>query len=339
MRLISGRFRSIFLGTLLITRVITRVIARVIARVITRIVASVIARVMASVVAGAVASAAAATVVNATPAGDSSIRVVTSFSILQDLVRTLGGDHVSVVNLVGENSDAHTYQPRPSDAIAIANADLVVFNGLAFEGWIARLIENSGYKNQQLIASLGVDVITRGEESDPHAWQSFHNIRIYIQNITRMLIALRPQHAEELAQRRQRYLSALSALEQRLMERIAGIPPMKRIVVTSHDAFGYLGREFDIQFMAPLGLSMEVEASAADVSAIIDQIRRQRVKALFVENINDPRLLQRIAAETGVAIGGRLYSDALSEAHGPAGTYLDMMQHNVESLITAFNPP
>lgn len=314
MRLITGRFRPVFFCLLFM------------------------ALFMTSAVAAVVANAVASTAANTARADDSRLRVVTSFSILQDLVRTLGGDHVSVVNLVGENSDAHTYQPKPSDAIAIASADLVVFNGLAFEGWMARLIENSGYKNQQLIASLGVDAITRGEESDPHAWQSFHNIRVYIHNITRMLIALRPQHAEELTQRQQRYLNALNALERRLIERIASIPAKKRIVVTSHDAFGYLGREFDIQFLAPLGLSIDVEASAADVSAIIDQIRKRRVKALFVENINDPRLLQRIAAETGVAIGGRLYSDALSEAHGPAGTYLDMMRHNVESLISAFNP-
>lgn len=314
MRLITGRFRPVFFCLLFM------------------------ALFMTSAVAAVVANAVVSTAANTARADDSRLRVVTSFSILQDLVRTLGGDHVSVVNLVGENSDAHTYQPKPSDAIAIASADLVVFNGLAFEGWMARLIENSGYKNQQLIASLGVDAITRGEESDPHAWQSFHNIRVYIHNITRMLIALRPQHAEELTQRQQRYLNALNALERRLIERIASIPAKKRIVVTSHDAFGYLGREFDIQFLAPLGLSIDVEASAADVSAIIDQIRKRRVKALFVENINDPRLLQRIAAETGVAIGGRLYSDALSEAHGPAGTYLDMMRHNVESLISAFNP-
>ena len=224
-------------------------------------------------------------------------------------------------------------------AVAIANADLVVFNGLAFEGWIVRLIENSGYKNKQLIASGGVDVITHGEEPDPHAWQSFRNIRMYIHNITRMLITLRPRYAEELTQRQQQYLNALNTLERHLLEQIAKIPPNRRIVVTSHDAFGYLGREFGIQFLAPLGLSIEVEASAEDVATVIDQIREQRVKALFVENINNPRLLQRIAAETGVAIGGRLYSDALSEAHGPAGTYLKMMRHNVESLVIAFNSP
>ncbi len=276
---------------------------------------------------------------NVAIASDTSIRIVTSFSILEDLVRELGGEYVNVVNLVGRNSDAHMYQPKPSDSVAIANADLVVFNGLAFEGWIVRLIENSGYKNKQLIASRGVDIITHGDEPDPHAWQSFHNIRVYIHNITRTLITLRPQYAEALTQRQQKYLDTLNALEQHLLEQITNIPANKRVVVTSHDAFGYLGREFDIRFLAPLGLSVEVDASAEDVAAVIDQIREQDVKALFVENINSPRLLQRIAAETGVAIGGRLYSDALSEAHGPAGTYLNMMQHNVESLISALNSP
>ena len=274
---------------------------------------------------------------NAVSANDSNIRVVTSFSILEDLVKELGGQYVSVVNLVGRNSDAHMYQPKPSDAVAIAKADLVVFNGLGFEGWIPRLIKNSGYKNQQIIASRGVDAIKNGKEIDPHAWQSFHNIRLYIQNISQMLIQLRPQHVEALTKRQQKYLDSVSNLEQRLKKQFASIPPNKRIVVTSHDAFGYLGREFKIQFLAPLGLSLEVEASAEDVAAIIDQIREQSVKALFVENINNPRLLELISAETNVTIGGRLYSDALSEVEGPASTYLKMMRYNIESLINRLN--
>ena len=274
---------------------------------------------------------------NTVSANDSSIRVVTSFSILEDLVKELGGQYVSVVNLVGRNSDAHMYQPKPSDAVAIAKADLVVFNGLGFEGWIPRLIKNSGYKNQQIIASRGVDAIKNGKEIDPHAWQSFHNIRLYIQNISQMLIQLRPQHVEALTKRQQKYLDSVSNLEQRLKKQFASIPPNKRIVLTSHDAFGYLGREFKIQFLAPLGLSLEVEASAEDVAAIIDQIREQSVKALFVENINNPRLLELISAETNVTIGGRLYSDALSEVEGPASTYLKMMRYNIESLINRLN--
>jgi len=275
---------------------------------------------------------------NVSHAVDSKIRIVTSFSILEDLVKELGGEYVTVSNLVGRNSDAHTYQPRPSDSIAIANADLVIFNGLEFEGWISRLIKNSGYENKQLIASDGVDAITYGEEADPHAWQSFHNIRVYIQNITRTLIMLRPQHAIKFTQRQKEYLNRLDVLEKSLIEKLSHIPETNRVVVTSHDAFGYLGREFDIQFLAPVGLSSEVEASAEDVAGVINQIREQGVNAIFMENITNPRLLERIAAETNVAIGGRLYSDALSEMDGPASTYLNMMRHNLESLITAFNP-
>jgi zinc/manganese transport system substrate-binding protein len=280
----------------------------------------------------------AASASDATIRVDETIRVVTSFSILEDVVKELGGDYVNVVNLVSRNSDAHMYQPKPSDAVAIASADVVIFNGLEFEGWITRLIENSGYNGKQLIASNGVDAINNGEEIDPHAWQSFHNIRVYIRNISRTLVTLRPQYANKFRQRQKRYLDSLSALEQQLIEQIANIPANKRIVVTSHDAFSYLGREFDIQFSAPLGLSLEDEASAEDVATIIDQIRGQNVRALFIENINNPRLLQRIAAETNVAIGGRLYSDALSDIDGPADTYLNMMRHNVESLINAFKP-
>ena len=270
-------------------------------------------------------------------AGGSSIRVVTSFSILEDLVNELGGEYVNVLNLVGRNSDAHIYQPKPSDAVAIANAELVVFNGLEFEGWISRLIENAEYKNKQLVASIGVDAITFGEEVDPHAWQSFHNIRIYIENITQSLMILRPEHTKKFIQNKQRYLHSITVLENKLLEQIEKIPQDNRIVVTSHDAFGYLGREFNIRFLSPVGLNIEIEASAEDVAAVIDTIRAQQVGAIFMENISNPRLLQRIADETDIAIGGSLYSDALSEVNGPASTYLHMMRHNIESLIITFS--
>ena len=217
----------------------------------------------------------------------STIQIVTSFTILEDLTRELGGQHVNIINLVPRNSDAHMYQPKPSDSVAIAKADLVIFNGLGFEGWIDRLVREADKENRQLVASDGVNVKMLDDETDPHAWQSFHNIRLYIQNISQMLIQLRPQHVEALTKRQQKYLDSVSNLEQRLKKQFASIPPNKRIVVTSHDAFGYLGREFKIQFLAPLGLSLEVEASAEDVAAIIDQIREQSVKALFVENINN----------------------------------------------------
>ena len=272
-----------------------------------------------------------------TEAKSAKLQVVTSFSILQDLVEELGGDHIEVINLVGRNSDAHTYQPKPSDAVAISKADLIIYNGLEFEGWILRLLQSEGSNASKLVASTGVDAITHEDEADPHAWQSFKNIRVYIQNISDALIAQLPEKKQELRQLQANYLSALSTLEEKLVTQIAEIPKDRRIVVTSHDAFAYLGREYDIQFLAPHGVNLEVEATAADVAAVINQIRAQNVSAIFVENITNPRLVQRISDETQVAIGGSLYSDALSEVDGPASTYLNMMSHNLESLIKAFN--
>ena len=263
------------------------------------------------------------------------IQVVTSFSILEDLVQELGGDRIEIINLVGRDSDAHIYQPKPSDAIAIAKADLVVMNGLGFEGWIERLMDNNGYENTRLVASQGVQALVHDNEIDPHAWQSFQNIKIYIDNITQALIEIAPQYRHEFA----RYNGALTLkvklLEQDLSQKINAIPEYQRLVVTSHDAFGYLGREFGIQFIAPVGFNTDSEPTASDVAKLIDQIKSQGIQALFVENISNPRLLKLIASETGIAIGGNLYSDALSEDKGPAATYLEMMRHNVDSICAA----
>ena len=270
-------------------------------------------------------------------ASESTVRIVTSFTILEDLVRQLGGDNVDVFNLVPRDSDAHVYRPRPSDSIAIVNADLVISNGLGFEGWIDRLLEDAGKREKHLVASDGVQILANKDEIDPHAWQSFLNIKIYVRNISGELIKLLPQQKEDLIFRRDKYLELILSVEQHFEERIARTPVFERIVVTSHDAFGYLGREFDIQFLAPLGLSLDEEASAEDLASLVNQIKEKQVTALFIENITNPRLLEVIAAETGVGIGGSLYSDALSEVDGPAATYVNMMRHNLESIIDAFN--
>jgi len=270
-------------------------------------------------------------------ASNETIRVVTSFSVLEDLVNELGGDHISVVNLVGRDSDAHMYQPIASDAVAIAKADLVIFNGLGFEGWMSRLLDNAEYKQKQLDVSTGVVPIRVDGEVDPHAWQSFKNIRIYIDNITHSLIETKPVFKNQFLYLQKNYIKRLDQLEAELVKKISSVPQDKRSVVTSHDAFGYLAKEYDIEFIAPLGLSLESEASARDVAKIIDQIRRENVTAIFLENISNPRLLRQISDETDVAIGGSLYSDALSHKGGPADTYLNMMKHNIESLTKAFN--
>jgi len=270
-------------------------------------------------------------------ASNQKLNVVTSFSILEDIATELGGEHINIINLVPRNNDAHMYIPTPSDAAAIDKADLIIFNGLGFEGWIYRLLEDVGGKGVQLNASRGVDFIMNDNEVDPHAWQSFQNIKIYVTNISEMLIMLMPQFSEYLLNRQKVYLKKLDDLENELNGKISKISIAKRIVVTSHDAFGYLGREFNIKFLAPQGFSLDVEATAKDVATVVDQIRNKQVSAIFVENINNPKLLNTIAKEANVAVGGRLYSDALSEIDGVANSYLNMMQHNIQSIIKSLD--
>lgn len=274
----------------------------------------------------------------ATRAGDittDKIRVVASFSILGDMVRVLGNDKVDIVTLVGPDSDGHLYRPTPSDGKTITQSDLVITNGLHFEGWITRLIDSANYRGPVVIATDGVHAMNVNGEPDPHAWQSLENARLYANNITRALIQLQPESANDFAQRNQQFAVDTLKLQQTAKQLFNTTPADQRLVVTSHDAFGYFGREYGIQFIAPLGVNTDSEASAGNVAQLIRQIKNQNIGAVFVENITDPRLMEQVARETDAHIGGSLYSDALSSVSGPASTYLEMMRHNITLISTA----
>jgi zinc/manganese transport system substrate-binding protein len=270
-------------------------------------------------------------------ASTNKIRVVASFSVLGDMVEVLGGERVDVVTLVGPDSDGHLYQPTPSDGRKISQSDLVVVNGLHFEGWITRLITSAGYTGPLVTATDGVNILYLADEPDPHAWQSLANAKIYARNITSALQALQPDHRDYFERRFEHYASGINTLQQAAKTRFDSIPSRDRVVVTSHDAFGYFGREFSIRFLAPQGVSTDVEASATNVAQLIRQMKRENVRAVFVENIADARLVEQIARETRAVIGGSLYSDALSPASGPASTYLDMMRHNIDLIADALS--
>jgi zinc/manganese transport system substrate-binding protein len=274
--------------------------------------------------------------------------VVATFSILADLTRALGGERVRVHALVGADADAHVYQPTPADARVLAQARLVVANGLGFEGWIDRLVAAAGYRGEVLLASKGVEVLRghkrntaalrHGGGADPHAWQDPRNVKRYVMNIAAALARADPAGASRYQAKAAAYAAQLDALDAEFRAAIARLPPQRRRVVTSHDAFGYLARAYGLRFDAPVGVSTDAEASAADVAALIRQIKDEHIPAVFLENISDPRLLQRVRAETGVRIGGTLYSDALSGPGGPAANYLDMMRHNLNTLSAALAP-
>src|SRR6187200_2321096 len=269
------------------------------------------------------------------------MKVSASFSILGDMVKQVGGDRVDVVTFVGPNGDAHVYEPTPADAKALSESKILFINGLGLEGWMTRLENSSGFKGKVVTASTGVNPRKMVEDektiTDPHAWQSLANGKIYAANIRDALIAADPAGKATYEANAKKFIDGMTAMEANVKAAVAKMPPERRKIITTHDAFGYFGSAYGMEFIAPEGVSTESEASAKDVAKIIRQIKAKHIPAVFMENITDHRLLDQIASETGAKIGGELYTDALSPADGPAPSYLDMFRHNVGALTAALS--
>ena len=275
--------------------------------------------------------------------------VVTSFSILQDMTQQVAGNRAEVVSLVGPNEDAHVYQPKPSDSRKLAKADLVIENGLEFKGWMNRLVAASEYKGLRVIATQGIAANRMVEddhhdhdhaehqhgEFDPHAWQSLVEAQQYVRNIRDGLIQVDPVGKAYYKEQADAYIAKLQALHQAMKKRFDRLPVGQRTVMTPHAAFGYLTSTYGLVFVSPQGVSTTSEPSASEMAHLVKQIRLEQVAAIFLENTGDPRLVEQLKRETKAKIGGTLYSDALSEANGPAASYLDMMQHNLETILSA----
>jgi zinc/manganese transport system substrate-binding protein len=268
---------------------------------------------------------------------EEKINLVASISILGDLAKNVGGDRVSVTSLVGPNGDAHVYTPSPADAQKVSAARLVIINGFGLEGWLPRLVQSSGGKAEIVTATNGIAPRKLEGHADPHAWQSVVNAKIYVGNIRDALVAADPANAATYKANADAYLAKLDALDREVRGAVAGIPEARRKVISTHDAFGYFAAAYGIAFIAPQGVSTEAEPSARDIAAIVTQVRAAKIPAVFLENISDPRLMRRIAAETGAKIGGTLYSDSLTEENGNAPTYIDMVRHNIKALAGALN--
>lgn len=293
----------------------------------------------------------------ASTASAADLKVVASFSIIADLAKNVGGDRVDVQMLVPVDGDAHVYEPKPADAAALQKANVVLVNGLGLEGFMSRLIDTSETKAPVVEVSKGVKPIKAEEEEhdhdhgngeapdaheghhhgayDPHAWQSVQNGEIYVKNITKAFCEADKAGCPTYTQNSELYLKKLAQLDKEVKAEIAAIPQSKRTIITTHDAFGYFSKAYGLEFVAPEGISTEAEASAADVAKLVDQVKHDKASAVFMENISNPRLIEQIAKETGLNVGGTLYSDALSPADGPAATYIDMFHHNVKTMKTA----
>lgn len=288
------------------------------------------------------------------------LKVVSSFTIISDFAQQVGGDKISLTTLVGPDGDAHVYEPKPADAAAVAVADVVLVNGLHFEGFLPRLVEASATKAPIVELTKGVEPIKSAEEEhdhdtaagasdhdaggaephdhgayDPHAFQSVHNAKIYVNNIVDAFCKADATNCNTYKTNGAAYTAKLDATEAEVKAAIASIPESKRLIITSHDAFGYFQHEYGLKFLAPEGISTDSEASAADIVALIKQIKEDKASAIFVENITNPRLIEQIASETKLKVGGTLYSDALSKPEEGASTYIDMMHHNIDTFKKA----
>ncbi|MEM7747258.1 MAG: metal ABC transporter substrate-binding protein [Pseudomonadota bacterium] len=281
------------------------------------------------------AAAALAALTFVAPAQAAKLKVVASFSILGDMVQQVTGDLASVTTIVGPNADAHVYTPSVSDARAVTEADVVFVNGLGFETWSKTLIETSGTKAKIFVATQGIKPLKVDGEVDPHAWNALTNGIVYVGNIAKALAEADAKNAKTYETNAAAYIKKLQALHDGTTKQLAGLPKGRRTVVTAHDAFGYLANAYGLRFLAPVGIDTEAEPSARQLADLIKQLKQEDVAGLFVENITSPALVKQIARETGLSIGGRLFSDALSAKGGPATSYLAMFEHNLGVIVTA----
>lgn len=270
-------------------------------------------------------------------AAQDKIKVVASFSILGDMVEQVTGDLAEVTTIVGPDADAHVYTPSAGDAKAVADAEVIFVNGLGFETWSQTLIENSGTKGEVFVATDGVTPLEVEGEIDPHAWNALTNGMVYIENIAKSMGKIDPENEATYKENAEAFIARLQTLHDDATAKLGDLPADQRTVVTAHDAFGYLENAYGLTFLAPVGIDTDAEPSAKELAELVDHLKEVGAGALFVENITSPALVEQIARETGIKIGGKLYSDALSERGGPATSYEKMFEHNLDVLISALN--
>ncbi len=273
------------------------------------------------------------------------IRVAALNTVLTEVAREVGGDHVEVAGIVPPGVDPHTFSPSPADIRALADADLVLASGMGMESYLDRLVSSIGPRGvvvrvgDRLPEGIEVEGVRARTEKDPHWWGSIANVILAADLVRRELVRIDPAHAEEFAANTETYCARLRVLEAWVSAEVARLPAARRQLVTSHDAFGYFARDYGFAVHSLNGLSTESEADARTVAALIGLIRRERVGAVFAESSVDPRLVGDLVRETGVALGGTLYADGLGPKGSGAETYEAAYRHNVSAIVAALAGP
>ncbi len=269
---------------------------------------------------------------SAAQAAPASPQVVASFTILADFVRQIAGRRVGLHALLGPEADPHEFAPRPSDAVAVRDALLVVRNGLGLEPWMDRLLRAAPPRGQVVTATAGLAPLLVNNQPDPHAWMDPQNAQAYARAIGAALATALPAQGPALRAATDAYVARLEQLQQRCAERFAAIPPARRVFVVGHSGFGYFAARFGLEMLAP-----PHEAGAGAVAALVRQVRARQLRALYFTGPEDAALMRRVAAEAGLPVLGRLFAETLSAADGLAPTYEALIRHDTTLLVTGMS--
>jgi ABC-type Zn uptake system ZnuABC Zn-binding protein ZnuA len=265
-------------------------------------------------------------------------KVVASASIFEDMASHLGKELIETASVVPIGGDPHVYEPTPSDAVLVANADLILINGLTFEGWINELAENSGTNGRLILITEGIKPIASEQykgASDPHAWMDAKNGIIYAQNISKALQEIDPENKEKYQQYLSDYIDQLKELDRYIEQEITSIPEQQRVLITSHDAFAYYGKRYGIKLSAIMGISTDAEAQTSDIIRVTETIKKSGVPAIFIESTINPKLLQQIAKDNNVKIGGELFADSIGDKDSEGHGYIEMLRYNTDVIVGA----
>jgi ABC-type Zn uptake system ZnuABC Zn-binding protein ZnuA len=280
-------------------------------------------------------------------AAPGTLRVVATTSIIADWARIVGGDDIDVNTLVGPNGDPHEFEPAPADSISLSQADLIFENGLGLENWLDKLYSSAQSPAKRIVVTDGIEVRhapahenENSDDRDPHAWQNVADAAVMVGNIRDALEAADPGHSADYKSRAAGYIKQLNELDAWARDQINSIPAAHRKLVTSHDAFGYFGDRYGLDISRSALESVTTEAadpSARQIADVVDQIKASGVPVIFLENIQNPKLIDQIASEANVKVGPPLYSDALGQPGTDGDTYIKMIRYNVQTIVKALS--
>ncbi|MBC3212154.1 metal ABC transporter substrate-binding protein [Serratia fonticola] len=269
------------------------------------------------------------------------LRVVTTFTIIQDIAQNVAGDAAVVESITKPGAEIHDYQPTPRDIVKAQHADLILWNGMNLERWFQRFFENI----KQVPAAVVTEGITPlpihegpyNGNPNPHAWMSPSNALIYIENIRKALVQYDPDNAETYNRNAKAYAEKIAALDAPLRERLSRIPSAQRWLVTSEGAFSYLAKDYQLQEVYLWPINADEQGSPQQVRRVIDTVRANHIPVVFSESTISDKPAKQVAKETGAHYGGVLYVDSLSAADGPVPTYIDLLNATVQTIAKGFN--